>query len=371
VLEENDIDVETVKREAQEQMANNEFDGVDGLSTVPDAVGELFVTTGALSAKQHAGVQVACQAGVDSAISKTVNAPNDSTVADAAEVFEYIYEHGGKGVTYYRDGTRSKQVLTTRAQNAEFADMDPAELVAQIEETFGDIEGFLEDEAVQAALAESVEDLLDAADGDRDPVEFAKKRDRPDVLHGVTQRIDTGYGKLYVNINEDPEAERPFELFANIGNSGGFTASFTEALAKTISTALRSGVDPEEIAEELQGIRSPKVAWDKGEQIQSIPDAIGTALRRYLDGDIERSYPQQQTLDETAEEADEADELGAGREVAPESPPETDGGAAVESDAHQDLIDAGESPECPECGSMSLYYSEGCKTCESCGWSEC
>ncbi len=60
-LEDNDIDVEAVKQEAQEQMANNEFDGVDGLTTVPDAIGELFVTTGDLSAKQHAGIQVACQ----------------------------------------------------------------------------------------------------------------------------------------------------------------------------------------------------------------------------------------------------------------------------------------------------------------------
>jgi len=368
-LEDNDIDVDAVKEEAQEQMANNEFDGVDGLTTVPDAIGELFVTTGALSAKQHASVQTACQQGVDSAISKTVNAPNDSTVEDAKEVFEYIYDHGGKGVTYYRDGTRSKQVLTTRAQNTEFADMDEGELVAQIEEVFGGIEGFLEHEEVQAALDEQVEDLLAVAD--REQTEFAQKQSRPDVLHGITQRIDTGYGKLYVNINEDPSRERPFELFANIGNSGGFTASFTEALAKTISTALRSGVDPNEIADELQGIRSPKVAWDKGEQIQSIPDAIGTAMRRYLDGDVERAYPQQQTLEETAEEADD--------DGAAEAEPETDGGAvsangaddsSVEAD-QQSIIEAGESPECPDCGSLSLYYSEGCKTCESCGWSEC
>jgi ribonucleoside-diphosphate reductase alpha chain len=43
---------------------------------------------------------------------------------------------------------------------------------------------------------------------------------------------------------------------------------------------------------------------------------------------------------------------------------------ATETD-QQELIDAGENPECPECSSLSLYYSEGCKTCESCGWSEC
>nr|WP_299237527.1 LAGLIDADG family homing endonuclease [Natronomonas sp.] len=395
VLEENDLDVEAVKREAQEQMAQNEFDGIDGLSTVPDAIGELFVTTGDLSAKQHAGVQVACQEGVDSAISKTVNAPSDSTLEDTKEVFEYIYDHGGKGVTYYRDGTRSKQVLTTRAQNAEFADMDEAEAAAaiaeNIEEIFGGIEGFLDSEEVAAALGTDPADVIETPEVPN----LGKKQPRPDVLRGVTQRIDTGYGKLYVNINENPENGQPFELFANIGNSGGFTASFTEALAKTISTALRSGVDPREIAEELQGIRSPKVAWDKGEQINSIPDAIGTAMRRYLDGDIDKAYPQQQNLTEIAEEgsadrqpsiaSDRAtapnSELDAEPEPEPETPPETDGGAVAASgspaspnddtDAAQSLIDSGESPECPECNSMTLYYSEGCKTCESCGWSEC
>jgi len=368
VLEENDLDVDAVKEEAEEQMANNAFDGIDGLTTVPDAIGELFVTTGALSAKEHASVQVACQQGVDSAISKTVNAPNDSTIEDAAEVFKYIYEHGGKGVTYYRDGTRSKQVLTTRAQNTEFADMDEGEIVAQIEEVFDGIEGFLESEEVQAALDDSIAEILDIADGEQP--DYASKRPRPDVLHGVTQRIDTGYGKLYVNINEDDQG-RPFELFANIGNSGGFTASFTEALAKTISTALRSGVDPDEIADELQGIRSPKVAWDKGEQIQSIPDAIGTAMRRYLDDDIERAYPQQQNLTELEDEVDEDEAEAASRSPDGGSVAADASAQETETGAQQELIDKGESPECPECGSMTLYYSEGCKTCESCGWSEC
>ena len=369
VLEDNDIDVETVKEEATEQMANNEFDGVEGLSTVPDAIGELFVTTGDLSAKQHAGVQTACQKGVDSAISKTVNAPNSSTVEDAKEVFEYIYDHGGKGVTYYRDGTRSKQVLTTRAQNTDFADMDKEEtlafIVEQIEELFGGIEGFLENEAVREQLSADIGAVLD-----QESRRYAQKKPRPDQLHGVTQRIDTGYGKLYVTINEDPQTGEPFELFANTGHSGGFTNSFTDALAKTISVALRSGVDPEEIVDKLQGIRSPKVAWDKGEQINSIPDAFGTALRRYLDDEVDMSYPDQATLEETAGES-QPHEPGA-----PE--PETDGAGVVPGqDAtsievdHQSVVDAGENPECPECGSLSLYYSEGCKTCESCGWSEC
>ncbi|WP_266078540.1 adenosylcobalamin-dependent ribonucleoside-diphosphate reductase [Haladaptatus caseinilyticus] len=351
-LEANEIDVDAVKEEAQEQMANNEFSGVEGLDTVPDAIGELFVVTGDLTGKQHAAVQCACQQGVDSAISKTCNFPNSASKEDMDEVYRYIYDHGGKGVTVYRDGTRSKQVLTTRADNAEFADEDEAaETIAeQIEEVFGGIESFIENDEVQTVLGDELSSLLDeGVTGGA----YAKERPRPDVLHGVTQRIDTGYGKMYVNINEDESGE-PFELFATIGNSGGFTNSFTEALAKVISYALRSGVDPNEIASDLQGIRSPKVAWDKGEQINSIPDAIGVAMRRYLDGEIEKAYPQQVTLEETTDES------------------ETDVGAVDdETDASQSLIDAGESPECPECGSLSLYFSEGCKTCESCGWSEC
>ncbi|WP_418285752.1 adenosylcobalamin-dependent ribonucleoside-diphosphate reductase [Halorubrum sp. DTA46] len=381
-LEENDIDVDAVKQEAQEQMAANEFDGVDGLETVPDAIGELFVVTGDLSGKQHASVQCACQQGVDSAISKTCNFPNDATAEEMEAVYRYIYDHGGKGVTVYRDGTRSKQVLTTRAKNTEFADESEAAetIVEQIAEVFGGIEAFLDNEDVQAAIDTEIADLLEASEQPR--IDYSERSPRPDSLSGVTQRVETGYGKLYVTINED-ENGRPFELFANIGHSGGYTNSFTEALAKVISTALRSGVDPEEIVDELQGTRSPKVAWDKGEQIQSIPDAIGTALRRYLDDDVDKGIPQQQSLDDVE------------RDLAGESASQTDGGAAVDAgtatdtpdangtgsaatgdadgadDAMQDLIEAGESPECPECGSLSLYYSEGCKTCESCGWSEC
>jgi len=386
VLEANDIDVDTVKQEAEYQMSTNEYVGIEGLSTVPDEIGELFVVTEDLSGKEHAAVQCACQEGVDSAISKTINAPNSATLEDAKEAFEFIYDHGGKGVTYYRDGTRSKQVITTRAKNAEFAEesegeVDAAAVVERIEELFGGIEEFLAADAVREAVEEDLDELLVEHD-------YAEKQPRPDLLHGVTQRIDTGYGKLYVTINEDGNG-RPFELFANIGHSGGFTNSFTEALAKVISTALRSGIDPYEVVDELQGTRSPKVAWDKGEQINSIPDAMGTALRRYLDDEIDKPYPRQASLDEVGEAgADPNADVSSEGEVDAATPDhETDGGLAARNDSRnqqppadeeqgdeddtQSLIQAGESPDCPECGSMALYYSEGCKTCEACGWSEC
>ncbi len=358
VLEANNIDVEETKKEAQEQMAANEFDGVEGLDSVPNAIGELFVVTSDVKALDHASVQCACQEGVDSAISKTCNFPNSATREEMEAVYDYIHENGGKGVTVYRDGTRSKQVLTTRAKNAEFADEGEAaeQLVEQITDVFGGIEAFLENEDVQQALNEEISSILQMVDGETTPESsvYAKKRSRPDALNGITQRIDTGYGKVYVTVNLD-ENGRPFELFANIGHSGGFTNSFTESLAKVISTGLRSGVDPSEIVGELEGTSSPKVAWDKGEQIQSIPDAIGTALRRVINNEVD-SMTGQQTFDEVSEEA---------------TPSTTDVQMDTDTDDIQQIIKNGDSPDCPECGSMSLNYTEGCKTCESCGWSEC
>ncbi len=381
MLKANDVDIEAVKKEAEQQMEDNEFEGVDGLDTVPDELGELFITTNDLTAKEHAGVQCACQDGVDSAISKTVNAPNDATLSDAQDAFEFVYEHGGKGVTYYRDGTRTKQVIQTQKDNVDFSDIDEmndaeaAEVVAEeIEDQFGDFQSFFDHEAVRDKAIEAVENLTEDVVGSADEDEWSEGeiRNRPDVLHGITQRIDTGYGKLYVNINEGPHGE-PFELFANIGNSGGFTNSFTESLGKVISTALRAGVDPEEIVDELRDTRSPKVDWDRGDRVDSIPDAIGLALERYLDGSLRGAQPRQQSLDEAGSNAASADTSNAGTS-SDTSPPEHENGHSPREEAESMADDSDNEPVddiCPDCGSVSLYYSEGCKTCESCGWSEC
>lgn len=110
------------------------------------------------------------------------------------------------------------------------------------------------------------------------------KRERNPNLPSTTQRIDTGWGKIYVTIAvEDGD---PFEVFVNTGMSGGLFNAQAEAIGKTVSVALRMAEDREaaaaEIAEQLVGIRSDKVAVDNGDDILSVPDAIGIALRRHV-----------------------------------------------------------------------------------------
>lgn len=152
-------------------------------------------------------------------------------------------------------------MLTTRTKNTEFSgDEKAAEaIVSQTRGVPGDMETFLSSEEVLNLVGSELE--LASANS---PSDVGKRRPHLDVLYDITQHIDTGYEKPYVNINGDKCGES-FKLFANIGNSDSFAASFTEVPAKAVSTLPRSDIDPEGIVNELKGIRDPRVTWDKGE----------------------------------------------------------------------------------------------------------
>lgn len=117
--------------------------------------------------------------------------------------------------------------------------------------------------------------------------------DRPDSLAGSTQRLNTGFGRVYVNINEDKHGD-PYEVFVTMGNSGGPTNSWTEALGKTISHSFQSGQDPSEIADDLIGIRAGRIDHDNGDDIYSVPDAVGVAIRRHVGGALGESIKEEE-----------------------------------------------------------------------------
>lgn len=270
-----------------------------------------FVTSHQIDPFFRIKMQATLQRYVDSAISSTVNLPEDIRVETVKEIYEYAWELGCKGVTVYREGSREGILLTEREKSAR-----------------GE---------VGATLKAPAEPVLTTM----------TPRPRPDVVRGATQKIETGYGKLYVTVNEDEEG--PFEVFAQIGRGGGYTASFTEAVARLISLCLRSGVVADEIIDQLEGIRSPRLAWDHREKVYSVPDGLAKALKRHLSG-----YTQQ-TLQPPVEEFDTALDEEFDKEA---------------RDGDEEMVRQGLSPECPECGSP-LVFEESCVKCPHCGFSEC
>jgi ribonucleoside-diphosphate reductase alpha chain len=81
------------------------------LTDVPQRMKELFVTTFEISPIWHIKIQAAFQAYTDNAVSKTINFPRDATREEIKEAFLMAYRERCKGITIYRSGSKTKQVL--------------------------------------------------------------------------------------------------------------------------------------------------------------------------------------------------------------------------------------------------------------------
>jgi adenosylcobalamin-dependent ribonucleoside-diphosphate reductase len=117
-LEANGVDVEHVEQEAKSLLQSGDFEGAQSLP-VPDDILDLFVTAQDLSMEAHVRVQAAFQAHVDGAVSKTINVAHDATRDDVADAYHRAMDLGCIGVTVYRAGSRTAQVLTTKPAETE------------------------------------------------------------------------------------------------------------------------------------------------------------------------------------------------------------------------------------------------------------
>jgi ribonucleoside-diphosphate reductase alpha chain len=81
------------------------------LSRLPRSARQLFATALTIPAERHLEIQAAFQRHTDNSVSKTVNLPHDASAADVALIYQCAWERELNGVTIYRYGSRSAQVL--------------------------------------------------------------------------------------------------------------------------------------------------------------------------------------------------------------------------------------------------------------------
>ena len=193
-----------------------------------------FVTAYDISTQQHVNVTGIFARIVDSGVSKTVNLPNSAKVDDVRQVYQDCYAMGCKGITIYRDGSRSYQPI----------------------------------------------EIKTGAEGSKQKV-----KERPGlVVFGKTIKESTPWGSIYITLNFD--GTDPFEIFINVGKSGSELKAMTEALSRVISIGLRSGCRLEDFIETLRGL-SGKEYWmfdfDEEHVARSIPDAIALLLGKLVE----------------------------------------------------------------------------------------
>src|SRR3989338_8870331 len=315
---------------------------------------DYFVTAMDLAPEEHVRVQAAVQRWTDSAISKTVNAPEDYTIEQTKKLYELMYDLGCKGGTIYRDGSRDEQIL---AVDHNKLGKDVAE---QINNQKAKAETVLSTPP-QPTPAQPVPEPVPAPKSASQPQMIRiSPRKRPDVMHGSTYKITTAYGNLYVTINEDEHG--PFEVFSQLGKAGGFFGAQTEAICRMISLSLRSGIGLPDIVEQLKGIRGPDPVFHNGERIFSLPDAIANVLENHLKrGQVELPLDFAKTVEvpkinpEPIFEAVTQELRGVGNAFVAQK-------VSVANNGH--------APACPNCGNM-LMMAEGCMKCDNCGWSKC
>ncbi len=214
---------------------------VKGVEYLPGWVRRVFVTAMDIEPLWHLKMQAAFQQLTDNAVSKTVNLPHGATQEDIRQIYWLAYELGCKGVTVYRDGCKTAQVLCTGEQGQK---------------------------SVEHPAPAGLERVV---------------RERPDVVYGFTRKINTGLGVLYLTVNEVDG--RPFEVFATIGKSGRSITAKAEAIGRLVSLALRSGIAVRDIVTQLKGIGGEHPVFQKKGLLLSIPDAIAWVLEtRYMQG---------------------------------------------------------------------------------------
>ncbi|MBM4454305.1 MAG: adenosylcobalamin-dependent ribonucleoside-diphosphate reductase, partial [Chloroflexi bacterium] len=263
--------------ELMKQLAEGEK--LHDMENIPQWVKEVFVTAHDITPEWHVRMQAAFQKHTDSAVSKTVNLPHEATKDNVADIYMLAYKLGLKGITIYRDRSRDSQVLTVG----------------------------------RAARQDGKQEIT------------LTPRSRPKITKGITERVTTGCGYIYVTVNFDEEGI--CEVFTSLGKAGGCASAQLEATSRLISLALRSGISIASVVKHLRAIRCPSVAWEQGRAVLSCADAIASVLEKFV----------------KEKDSENADNLGIAKNWA---------------------------GQCPECANI-LIYQEGCHICPSCGYTKC
>jgi len=182
-----------------------------------------------LSVESHIRMMAAAQPFISGAISKTINMPNDATVADCKAAYLLSWKLALKANALYRDGSKLSQPLASQ-------------LIADDEEDDNLIEAFIEKPAAAraSALAEKVVEKV------VERIVVMRERERmPDRRKGYTQKAVVGGHKVYLRTGEYDDG-RLGEIFIDMHKEGAALRSLLNNFAIAVSLGLQYGVPLEE-----------------------------------------------------------------------------------------------------------------------------
>jgi ribonucleoside-diphosphate reductase alpha chain len=193
-----------------------------------------FISAMDITSEQHVHVLAATQRNVDNSVSKTCNGAHDDTVESVNALYLLARKLRCKAVSYYRDGSRNQQVLTTITKD-------------------------------DLSVTPSLRDVPEAP-----PLiyETPGREDRPKELAGFTWQIDFDGQKLYITVNHNGTTIQ--EIFV--------TGPISSVVGKLASKMLRGGFHVREVAHMLDTTTGTHAVWFNERLLTSHEQAVDECL---------------------------------------------------------------------------------------------
>jgi len=214
------------------------------LDNILQVLPEYFITANEVTPDEHLEVQATAQKYVDQSISKTINMPSSATLEEVDKIYRKAWDMGCKGITVYRDGSRSGQVLTDGSVSKKIT---------------------VDESCVTKGIL-----------------------DRPYKIPSYTFKLqadlDGKIENLYINVGLVDN--KPYEVFVNgnIRDVAPVIAQYIDTTTRLISLAMRYGTPIDKIVEQLEKVPCG--------HIYSIPHKVANVLKEFIPESIAVKCPE-------------------------------------------------------------------------------
>ncbi|WP_161890167.1 vitamin B12-dependent ribonucleotide reductase [Pontibacter russatus] len=322
-----------------------------------------------IKAEGHILMMAAVQPFISGAISKTINLPNETSVAEVARCYELSWELGLKACSLYRDGSKLSQPLTAKSSRTE-KEETPAEAPDTAAPSPGAKEATYNAEQVLRA-AQAI--LSDAAQPTfrQQLTAMVKRRKLPDKRRGFTQKAKIDGHTVYIRTGDYPDGTLG-EIFIDMYKEGASFRSILNCFAISVSLGLQYGVPLEEFVSRFTFTRFEPAGRVEHPNIKSATSVFDYIFRllgyEYLNRtDLVHVQP-------TGKEMD-AETTAAPQETKPDKPAANGKTYQVVTQSKTVLMEQtqqvlasmmGDAPICNVCGHITIR-SGTCYKCLNCG----
>ena len=226
----------------------------------------------------HLKMMGAAQPFISGAISKTVNLPQDCSVADIRDAYEQAWKMGLKCVAIYRDGSKRSQPLNTKKTN----------------------EGGDKTMAVDSEIQNRVKELEAELVKVREQSLMPLRRRLPDTRSAVTHKFDIAGHEGYLTVGLFADGQ-PGELFVTMAKEGSTIGGLMDSIGTLTSMALQYGVPLDALVKKFAHQRFEPSGFTKNPDVRNA-SSITDYVFRWMAFQFIPGYRQKNTLNRVQQE---------------------------------------------------------------------